>query len=196
MTTQLLPYNWLRTVSPDLKSFADIPLVGYPPPFNWQNCTKELSQLFNLPDLELTQEPWEVKTPDSFLNGFEKGSYHTFTFSLSPLEKEAFLLVPDPLINQLIASMTGIDPLHYFVEKEFSEGFNEFVELSSPRSCKSCFPTPRYRSILSQSLLPSPHSLRTSSTSNSPRPRLRVGAPDHSRRLKAKLGKRNITPKP
>lgn len=116
---------YLKTLEGALEDLEAIPLFGSPPPFPWEDFSKELKGMFDLQNLDLSIGNIDWKAHDKLLAGLGKG-VKVFHFSLSPLEGTFQLLIPKESLQTLIQQLLSSEISDTVVQ----EGYFQFALLN------------------------------------------------------------------
>jgi flagellar motor switch protein FliN/FliY len=121
-------YDWVRTISPELKALDAIPLTGAAPPFPWQDLASYLSNTF---DRELTIEPGPIewRKKEQFYEGLGE-SLFPLVFAIPSLKGIACWIMPEQEILILESLLLTKDPHPIsFQDRSLSESFYRFLAL-------------------------------------------------------------------
>ncbi len=128
-TTQI-NYSWLKQLPSSLLQSNDIPLIGFSPPFPWEQCAAKLSELLEIKGVALTPASApELRTKDGLLAGLG-GHPLSFSLSVAPeggiatlaMSQENVALLMSILLNRPATAIQDIDA-------DFLEGFYRFLAL-------------------------------------------------------------------
>lgn len=128
MTTQ--SYGWLKRVSPELLQRDQIPLIGSPPPFPWQELSRLLAKQLQIQDLVIQpSNAYEWRTADQLTSGLgDQLSILSVEVAPSGGTLHWVMSTPDvaQLMSMLLNPQAAEPPL---IEKDLMEGFYHFIAL-------------------------------------------------------------------
>ena len=130
-TTTSEPFAWLRKIPADLVKLDEIPLLGSPPPFPWEQLTKELGNLLQIEGLKLEPSELQWRTENELFAGI--GSpFKTHNITLSPFDGTLFWVMAEEditlLMSLLLAEKTDAPEI---IDQSFEEGFYHFMALEA-----------------------------------------------------------------
>jgi len=64
--TQRFPYDWVRTVMPELLGLDEIPLLGSPPAFPWEELGRQLATALHCEEIQITPGLLQWREPQAF----------------------------------------------------------------------------------------------------------------------------------
>lgn len=121
-----MPYDWLKQIPTALLQLDEIPLIGFPPPFPWEELSKSLGETFQVPDFKIQASPFEWRTEEELLIGL--GDHLTPLVCVIPsLEGHLTWLMADEDVHRLMSLLLNDDHHeHDVLEDEFLQGFYYF----------------------------------------------------------------------
>jgi len=125
----IIPYEWLKTIPKSLIDKEEIPSLGFPPLFPWDQFNAILAKLFQLENLSIVPAPWEWKEPEFFTKNLGE-TPEFFCFDIAPLQGNAFLALASSDYQKLTSLFLTKSPDNtFFIEKEYRKGFWQFLFL-------------------------------------------------------------------
>lgn len=129
--TTPVPYDWLRRIPRSLLESDEVPILSTPGPFPWDKFTAFLVKTFQLDKLSIKTGQWESRSSEDFLKGI--GSHlHFVNVELSPVQGKITWAIPEQdlrlLMSLILTKESGTADI---IEKEYIEGFFEFVVLEA-----------------------------------------------------------------
>lgn len=122
-----MPYDWLKEIPTSLLQMDEIPLLGHPPVFPWDEFTTKLADTFQLKDLRIKSSGVEWRTSEEILNGLG-GSPIAIHISIPGLEGDICWLFPEAdvkYVMSLLLTKTK-QPLE-LLDPDFEKGFLDFL---------------------------------------------------------------------
>lgn len=123
-----VPYDWLKTLPPEILRLDEIPLLGYPPPFPWEQLSASLSKLFEIP---FHIEPGTLRWRGEEELYQDLGEPLTSThITVSGFDGKVYWLMKEQDINALMKLILMRGEANYVLDAdpEFREGFYTFFE--------------------------------------------------------------------
>lgn len=127
MNTLTVPLDWLKSIPQDLMQMDEIPLLGSPPAFSWENFSRSLSKLFEVDNFHIEPGEYQWRSKENLLDGFADPSI--LCLSITPLEGRLFWAIDDADISYIMSVLlTRNEPLNtQFIDNEFKKGFVDFL---------------------------------------------------------------------
>jgi flagellar motor switch protein FliN/FliY len=129
MTTPDLPLNWIREISPELKSLDSIPLTGASPSFPWEELASRLADALDVDHLSI--QPGEVswRSKDELCQGLGDNPF-PLVFTIPTMKGQACWIMPEQELSVLAALLLTKEshPLT-FHDRDLSESFYRFLAL-------------------------------------------------------------------
>ncbi len=145
------PPATLEKISEILIASDQIPLLGAPSPFPWDDFTSLLSKLFDGKEVHITRKPIQWKTREELHRSMGDDASSTFLL-LSPLDGDALWIMPKADIHKLTSSaLFKNGETKGFLSAILEEGYFRYLVLDA-------------LSLLSKMELFSPFSLKISET--------------------------------
>jgi len=121
-----MPYDWLKQIPTALLQLDEIPLIGFPPPFPWEELSKGLSENFQIPDFKLEPTIFQWRTKEELFDGM--GDHLSPLNCVIPsLEGSLIWLMAEEDVQRLMSLLLNDD--HHeldALENEFLKGFYYF----------------------------------------------------------------------
>lgn len=127
MAISTSPYDWVRTIKPNLKQLDAVPLTGTAIPFPWGELSKRLAAVFEHPTFSI--RPGEVawRAKESLFEGLEQ-SPRPFQFTLPSLQGNAWWLIPNYALLKLAGSLlTDADHRTDLLDETVTGTFVQFL---------------------------------------------------------------------
>lgn len=126
-STSTLPYDWLKEIPSALLMLDDIPLLGFIPPFPWEDFSSKLAAVFKLENLNIQSIETKWRTSEELLTGLG-GSPTPYHISIPGLEGDLCLILAERDIALLASILitTGKEPLDV-IDPDFEKGFMHFL---------------------------------------------------------------------
>ncbi len=141
MNTHPLP--WLKQIQEEMTLTAQkIPLWGAPPPFPWEEFSKELQTSLSIQDFSLQPQKSGFFSPEEFLLSFGKNPIIK-TFELAPLAGNAYFIIASESLEKITTlSLASGESSKGFSDPQFQLGFFEYLLLSATHSFSKLAPYP------------------------------------------------------
>ncbi|KIC71656.1 putative flagellar motor switch protein [Neochlamydia sp. TUME1] len=121
-----MPYDWLKHIPTALLQLDEIPLIGSSPPFPWEDLSKGLEEIFQIPDFKIEPTPFQWRTKDEL--GAGMGPVIPLSCSIPSLEGQLTWIMAAEDIYRLISLLLNEDcHEHDVLEDEFLQGFYYFA---------------------------------------------------------------------
>lgn len=122
------PLDWIRQVPGELFNLDEIPLLGFHPPFPWEDFAAQIQRSFQIEDMKLTPAEWQWRDKDKLLDGFG-GELKSISLVLAPLAGSVCWAMPEKDISSLIEGLFAKEKLSpaTSVDPDFCEGFYRFL---------------------------------------------------------------------
>ncbi|MGK5594195.1 MAG: type III secretion system cytoplasmic ring protein SctQ [Parachlamydiaceae bacterium] len=154
----ITPYDWLRTVSPELKELDETPLWGGSPPFPWDHFSSLFTQALQLQSCEILSKDINWRTAEEIGEIINDHPF-SLTYALNPLRGHAFLLLAHVEVEKLLNVLLRNQESLIHLEEDFIHGFFHFLGLE----IADVFQKTGYEKNLTPQLLSQDHLPSTSS---------------------------------
>lgn len=131
-----VPYDWLKSLSPEVLRLDEVPLLGHPPAFPWDQFSSLIGKTFELSGLRI--EPGDLRwRGEEELYQDLGDSLSAINITVSGFDGRAYWIMEDQDINALMRTLLlkddnktpFIDP-----DPEFREGFYNFLGAEAIRA--------------------------------------------------------------
>lgn len=109
-TTSETFYSWLKHIPGELFDLDEKPLVGFPPPFPWQNFSAEISRSLQVDGISITPGELQWRTTNDLFDGLGD-KLKAVSLNISPLNGGAWWVMPEQGYLDLMQSLLGAPPL-------------------------------------------------------------------------------------
>lgn len=122
-----MPYDWLKQIPTSLLQLDEIPLLGFPPSFPWNEFSKAIRELFEIPDFNLEAEPFEWIPKEKLLENMGTEIMPLF-FTIPSLEGNLCFVLAKADVHRLMSLMLN-DMGHEqdLLDDDFLQGFYDFA---------------------------------------------------------------------
>lgn len=124
-------WAWLKSVTRELYTLDNTPLLGYTPPFPWDALTRELATRFGLQGLQITPGELCFREAHRLLEGMTLPHiiYHT---SAPGIEGEVSFVISSTDLHSLMSKILSLDPGSIAtLPKEFIDSFSYFLHIEA-----------------------------------------------------------------
>ncbi len=120
--------NWLKQIPTSLLEEDEIPLVGFPPNFPWEELSKKLAQLFQLQDLSISPaQALEWRDESTLVSGLGD-DLRILQLVLSPGEGIIYWAMSTQSLRALMGLLLNHDSKALSaLDSDFTEGFYRFL---------------------------------------------------------------------
>ncbi len=126
-TAASMPYDWLKQIPTALLQLDEIPLIGSPLPFPWEELSKGMGEVFQIPDFKIEPSPMQWKTQEELFTGMGD-QLKPLVCAIPSLEGKLYWLMADEDVYRLMSLLLNESPHeHDVLEDEFLQGFYQFV---------------------------------------------------------------------
>lgn len=127
MTT--ISYDWIKQIPPDLLPKDTSPIIGYPPPFPWDEFSKRMAQLLELEDLKIQPiSMLEQRSEKDLSAGL--GRTVSLQLSIAPAAGSLWWIMNEEDITLLMSLLlTHQAQSSLKLDTEFQQGFYNFLAL-------------------------------------------------------------------
>lgn len=103
MDTSLLnqPYHWLKQIPGDLWQQDESPLLGYSPPFPWNDMAAYISKTLELGSLEVQPGEWQWRPQEELLAGLGN-KLKSIPLNIAPLAGSLYWVMPEHEAKRLV----------------------------------------------------------------------------------------------
>jgi flagellar motor switch protein FliN/FliY len=124
-----VPYSWLKQLPPIPTDAEEAPLLGYAPPFPWDQFTALFAKIFQLEQCEIKRSPWTMREPKELLQGLGSAPL-LFNIDVGPLSGKLSWLLAEKDVDKLMALLlTKNAEGGNFIDPEYRQGFYRFLAL-------------------------------------------------------------------
>ncbi len=125
--TTTLPYDWLKEVPTALLQLDDIPLLGFPPVFPWDEFNQKLKESFQTEELEVKPLELKWRSRDDLFEGLGQDLI-PIHFQIPSLEGDLTAIFAKRDINLMMSLLLAKqkEPLD-IIDEEFQDGFIHFL---------------------------------------------------------------------
>lgn len=124
-------YDWIKQYPLNLKALDDAPLLGYAPPFPWDQFSLELGKFFQSPDLSITGSEFAWRSPDQLVEGLGE-NLNPLYFNVSGLPGTVCWLLSENDIRHIMSLLLNQDDeTTHYLDKEYLKGFYQFLTLET-----------------------------------------------------------------
>lgn len=95
-------FDWIREISPRIKSLDDIPLTGNAPPFPWKELSERLARTFDREGIAIRLDEISWRSEEELYEGIGSHALSS-AFSVPSMRGEACLVIPIQEIESLAA---------------------------------------------------------------------------------------------
>lgn len=125
--TTSMPYDWLKQIPTSLLQLDEIPLIGFPPPFPWEELSKGMREIFEIPDFDFNPSPFQWKTQEELLAGLGDDLIPLVCTIPSMDGKLYWVMATEDLHRLLSLLLNDQHHEHDILEHEFLQGFYYFA---------------------------------------------------------------------
>lgn len=126
-----LPYSWLRSLPPDIKTLDKIPLWGEPPPFPWEPFTQALNAALHIEGLKIQPTNTQWKNKDEIASGLGDKPI-VLAFQVTPLKGKCYWMLPHEELKGLLSlTISSGSELTDLENDEWEREFYEFLALEA-----------------------------------------------------------------
>ncbi len=127
-------YDWLKQIPTSLLKQDEIPLLGFPPSFSWDQFVAELKKAFQTNDLSIQPGETEWKTAENVLSGLGSNLIPLY-FNVSGMRGTVCWVLPESDIRAIMALLLNQDELAAAgLDRDFLTGFYQFLTLETLQS--------------------------------------------------------------
>jgi flagellar motor switch protein FliN len=154
------PYDWIKQIPGDLFQLDEIPLLGFSPPFPWDNFSDLLSRTFQVEGIKVKPSEMRWRAQEELFE--EMGdNIKPLHCTVAPIESSICWIMSEKDVDRLLSllfirqkpPLEGIDP-------QVREAFYRFIAVEVVNAVeKSDFDKTLSATILSNTELPSRHAL-------------------------------------
>lgn len=121
-----MPYDWLKQIPTALLQLDEIPLIGFPPPFPWRELSKEMGDVFQIPDFNIEAMPFQWRTAEELFSGLGD-DLTPLVCTIPSLEGNLCWVMASEDVHRLMSLLLN-DQYHEHdvLEDEFLQGFYYF----------------------------------------------------------------------
>lgn len=121
------PFDWVRHLDKALQQADEVPLLGFPPPFPWDQMSTQCAGRFDLEGLTVKPGIWEWRSSEEVCSGLG-GSLATLKLELAPLRGAAWWVIPEESLKTLMSwcLTRGEDSLPW-IDKDYQQAFLYFI---------------------------------------------------------------------
>lgn len=102
------PYSWIRQVPGSLLKLDEKPLLGFPPPFNWEKMGALLKDALQLKGVAFSPGEWTWRSHDDLFAGLGN-EVSGLPLAITPLPGNVFWVMPQQEIKKLLAAFLPLD---------------------------------------------------------------------------------------
>ncbi|MBS0620228.1 MAG: type III secretion system cytoplasmic ring protein SctQ [Verrucomicrobia bacterium] len=125
------PLFWVRQIHSTLRRAGEIPLLGFPPPFPWDECGLKLGALLQHAPLKITARRTHFLPAAEVTSGMGNG-YVPIAIEMPPLQGQLHFVMPKEEIVKLTSlALTTSTGSKGFTSYKFQEGFYHFLCLKA-----------------------------------------------------------------
>lgn len=122
-----MPYDWLKQIPTALLQLDEIPLLGFPPSFPWQDLSKGVGEVFQIPDFKIDTSPSQWRTQEELYAGMGD-SLTPLVCTIPSLEGTLTWVMASEDVYRLMSLLLNDNHHeHDVLENEFLQGFYHFV---------------------------------------------------------------------
>lgn len=122
-----MPYDWLKQIPTSLLQLDEIPLTVSPLPFPWEELSKAIGEVFQIPDFRLEPSPLQWLTNEELVAGMGS-DLKPLTCTIPSFEGLLCLVMSTPDVQRLMSLLLN-DSHHEndILDEEFLQGFYYFA---------------------------------------------------------------------
>lgn len=138
MSTTTLPYEWLKEVPTALLRLDDIPLLGFPPDFPWNEFNQNLKNTFQLESIAIEPLSLEWRTRDNLFAALGQDLI-PIHFQIPSLEGDIYAVFAkrDIILIMSLLFAKQKEPLD-IVDQDFQNGFIQFLAYEALNIFNQC----------------------------------------------------------
>lgn len=126
-TTASMPYDWLKQIPTALLQLDEIPLIGFPLPFPWEELSKGMGETFQIPDFKIEPEPLQWRTQEELFAGLGD-NLTPLVCTIPSLEGNLSWIMASEDVHRLMSLLLNDNHQeHEVLEDEFLQGFYYFT---------------------------------------------------------------------
>ncbi|MBA2368231.1 MAG: type III secretion system cytoplasmic ring protein SctQ [Candidatus Protochlamydia sp.] len=124
-------FDWLRTISPELKNLDESPLTGNSPPFPWEDLALRLGKSFEREGLRIEPRDLNWRSSSELYEGLGDSPF-PLTFAIPTFKGDVCWVMPEQEMTLLETWLLTkeSDPLN-FQDRSLSESFYRFFALEA-----------------------------------------------------------------
>jgi flagellar motor switch protein FliN len=125
--TTSMPYDWLKQIPTALLQLDEIPLIGFAPPFPWDELAKAIGETFEIHDFKIQAGPLEWCEEENLYKTLGD-NLTTTTITIPSLEGELSWVMAAEDVHRLMSLLLNEQHHeHDVLEDEFLSGFYYFT---------------------------------------------------------------------
>ena len=126
-TTSSMPYDWLKQIPTALLQLDEIPLIGFPPEFPWEDLSRGLGEVFQIPDFKIEAAPFQWRSENELLSGMGD-DLKPLICTIPSLEgKLTWVMASEDVQRLMSLLLNDKHHEHDVLESEFLQGFYIFA---------------------------------------------------------------------
>lgn len=125
-----IPYDWLKTVSPDLLSNDDIPLFGSAPAFPWEQLKEFLQTKLHVKHFDVSRSNISQKTEDEMLTGIG-APFRIQAVTVAPIDQTLYFVMSEADISKLMSALLTTEETPLQLDPEFINPFFTFMAMEA-----------------------------------------------------------------
>lgn len=125
--TTSMPYDWLKQIPTALLQLDEIPLIGFPPPFPWEELSRGIGEVFQIQDFKIEAAPFQWRSEEELYSGM--GDQLTPLICTIPsLEGTLTWVMASEDVYRLMSLLLNEEHHeHDVLENEYLQGFYSFA---------------------------------------------------------------------
>ena len=121
-----MPYDWLKQIPTALLQLDEIPLIGYPPPFPWEELSKGMGGVFQIPDFKIEHAPFQWRTQEELFAGLGD-NLTSLSCTIPSLEGYLHWIMASEDVHRLMSLLLNEEHHeHDVLDDEYLKGFYYF----------------------------------------------------------------------
>lgn len=122
-----MPYDWLKQIPTSLLQLDEIPLIGFPLPFPWEELSKGMGEVFQISDFKIEHEPFQWRTQEELFSDMGD-SLTPLSCTIPSLEGYLHWIMASEDVHRLISLLLNEEHHeHDYLDDEYLKGFYYFA---------------------------------------------------------------------